>query len=147
MFRRPPEVWSLMSDNALISGTGKVGIVIRAVWYCGPVAHCCCSCYANGRVCDALIPLVVRYMSNYRKNQRRLYIEFSPDSVFLQQNVFFLTQPIWTPPILLLYISIYTFYKKRKSRTIVITQKNDRYYKITHTIASHSTRDWFIDLH
>ena len=26
MFRRPPEVWSLMSDNALISGTGKVGI-------------------------------------------------------------------------------------------------------------------------
>ena len=28
MFRRPPEVWSLMSDNALISGTGKVGIEI-----------------------------------------------------------------------------------------------------------------------
>ena len=28
MFRRPPEVWSLMSDNALISGTGKVGIWI-----------------------------------------------------------------------------------------------------------------------
>ena len=26
MFRRPPEVWSLMSDNALISGTGKVGM-------------------------------------------------------------------------------------------------------------------------
>ena len=26
MFRRPPEGWSLMSDNALISGTGKVGI-------------------------------------------------------------------------------------------------------------------------
>ena len=26
MFRRPPEVWSLVSDNALISGTGKVGI-------------------------------------------------------------------------------------------------------------------------
>ena len=24
MFRRPPEVWSLMSDNALISGTGKI---------------------------------------------------------------------------------------------------------------------------
>ena len=27
MFRRPPEMWSLMSDNALISGTGKVGII------------------------------------------------------------------------------------------------------------------------
>ena len=26
MFRQPPEVWSLMSDNTLISGTGKVGI-------------------------------------------------------------------------------------------------------------------------
>ena len=26
MFWRPPEVWSLMSDNALISGTGKVGM-------------------------------------------------------------------------------------------------------------------------
>ena len=26
MFRRPPEVWSLMSDNVLISGTGKVGM-------------------------------------------------------------------------------------------------------------------------
>ena len=26
MFRRPPEVWSLMSDNALIWGTGKVGM-------------------------------------------------------------------------------------------------------------------------
>ena len=28
MFRRPPEVWSLMSDNALISGTGKVGMLL-----------------------------------------------------------------------------------------------------------------------
>ena len=27
MFRRPPEVWSSVSDNALIPGTGKVGIV------------------------------------------------------------------------------------------------------------------------
>ena len=26
MFRWPPEVWSLVSDNALISGTGKVGM-------------------------------------------------------------------------------------------------------------------------
>ena len=30
MFRRPPEVWSLMSDNALISGTGKVGITMAS---------------------------------------------------------------------------------------------------------------------
>ena len=26
MFRRPPEVWNLVSDNALISGTGKARI-------------------------------------------------------------------------------------------------------------------------
>ena len=26
MFQQPPEVWSLVRDNALISGTGKVGI-------------------------------------------------------------------------------------------------------------------------
>ena len=31
MFRRPPEVWSLMSDNTLISGTGKVGM--QRNWY------------------------------------------------------------------------------------------------------------------
>ena len=32
MFRRPPEVWSLMSDNALISGTGKVGMGLSTQW-------------------------------------------------------------------------------------------------------------------
>ena len=35
MFRRPPEVWSLVSYNALISGTGKVGITkpLEGCWY------------------------------------------------------------------------------------------------------------------
>ena len=33
MFRRPPEVWSLMSDNTLISGTGKVGMYMSASPY------------------------------------------------------------------------------------------------------------------
>ena len=33
MFWRPPEVWSLKSDNALISGTGKVGMTQKKT-YC-----------------------------------------------------------------------------------------------------------------
>ena len=42
MFRRPPEVWSLVSDNASISGTGKarmgkgaftLGKMLRRNWY------------------------------------------------------------------------------------------------------------------
>ena len=38
MFRRPPEVWSLMSDNALISGTGKLLALLPAQ---APSQNCC----------------------------------------------------------------------------------------------------------
>ena len=40
MFRRPPEVWSLISDNALISGTGKVGIVLSIFLLKWSHCHC-----------------------------------------------------------------------------------------------------------
>ena len=40
MFRQPPEVWSLVSDNALISGTGKVGISHRNGWRWWANAKC-----------------------------------------------------------------------------------------------------------
>ena len=35
MFRWPPEVWSLVSDNALISGTGKVEMLRRGLHHTG----------------------------------------------------------------------------------------------------------------
>ena len=47
MFRWPPEVWSLMSDNALISGTGKVGM---------PITHICMTSQINRPVSQIRAP-------------------------------------------------------------------------------------------
>ena len=80
MFRRPPEVWSLMSDNALISGTGKVGMHFPELSIGFPRLHVVGTCVYTTELTSgsrkwrhlptiAIPKAIYHYMTNTTKQQ------------------------------------------------------------------------------